>query len=282
MTGRLAVVVSLAVAFVLAIAPATVRADDLARQVPREARDLAERGRAFHAAGDYMSAIVAFKQAYAIAPSPGLLFNLAQAYRLAGDCADAAWMYRNFLASSADSDQRAVAQQQLATVEQCGRGPGLRLAAPVVAAPVLAAALTSSTARGGATHATAPLEARATTTSDNDGVREMRLGVGLAIGGSALLAGAAYFALDAHDAANSVSATYAKGGTWADVADADARGQRDATLAKVLGATGAVAIASGGVCYYLGRRAQQVYERAQHVAVHPTLHGAEVSVAWRF
>ena len=43
------------------------------------------------------AAVAAFKEAYVLAPSPGLLFNIAQAYRLAGNCDDAAWMYRRFL-----------------------------------------------------------------------------------------------------------------------------------------------------------------------------------------
>jgi tetratricopeptide (TPR) repeat protein len=93
---------------------AEVRAD-----VPARARALAARGRALHAAGDYGHAIEAFREAYALAPSPGLLFNLAQSYRLAGRCGESAAMYREFLASGPARAQRAVATAQLAIVEAC-------------------------------------------------------------------------------------------------------------------------------------------------------------------
>src|SRR5689334_3902403 len=72
-----------------------------------------------HKRGEYDRAIVAFKEAYVIAPSPGLLFNIAQAYRLQGNCDDASLMYRRFLGTNPDPAARAVAEQHLATVERC-------------------------------------------------------------------------------------------------------------------------------------------------------------------
>ena len=79
---------------VVLVVATTARADD---EVPAKARALAERGRADHDRGDYGAAIAEFTEAYALAPSPALLFNLAQAYRLAGRCDDAALMYRRYL-----------------------------------------------------------------------------------------------------------------------------------------------------------------------------------------
>ena len=49
-------------------------------------------------------------------------------------------------------------------------------------------------------------------------------------------------------------------------------------LATALGVTGGVALASGAIFYGLGRR----YETAQHVAVVPSPHGAQVSLSWGF
>ena len=68
---------------------------------------------------------------------------------------------------------------------------------------------------------------------------------------------------------NDVADTYKHGGKWLDVKDVDARGQRSATLATVLGIGGGLAVASGGVLYAVGRH----YESAQHVAVAPTRTG---------
>src|SRR6187551_2944193 len=87
--------------------------------VPNRARDLAERGRIAHDSKDYSTAIVSFTEAYALAPAPGLLFNLAQAYRLRGNCDDAALMYRRFLATNPPDDARLLAEAHLSTVERC-------------------------------------------------------------------------------------------------------------------------------------------------------------------
>ena len=76
---------------------------------PRPA-DPAARARALFAEGDshfrlreYDQAIARFKEAYRLEPAPLLLFNLAQAYRLAGDCRQAAWFYDRFAHSGADA-----------------------------------------------------------------------------------------------------------------------------------------------------------------------------------
>src|SRR5688500_20306234 len=103
------------VAAILVAAPAA-RADD---GIPPKARDLAQKGRSAHDQGDYARAIAAFKEAYVIAPSPGLLFNLAQAYRLQGNCDDAVLMYRRYLSTGPSSEARTVAEAHLATVERC-------------------------------------------------------------------------------------------------------------------------------------------------------------------
>src|SRR5215470_15454178 len=118
-------------------APAEVRADNAwSGAVPAKARALAERGRAYHDAGDYAAAITAFTQAYVMAPSPALLFNLAQAYRLQGDCDDAALMYRRYLATGPSLDERALAESHLATVERCVHKIALHI--PVEQTPALA------------------------------------------------------------------------------------------------------------------------------------------------
>ena len=97
----------------VAIVVCAVAGHAAADSVPTRARTLAERGRAAHDARDYAGAIAAFTEAYAIAPAPALLFNLAQAYRLAGRCDDASLMYRRFLASSPSDDARGLAELHL-------------------------------------------------------------------------------------------------------------------------------------------------------------------------
>lgn len=231
-------------------------------RIPQKARELADKGRAYHDAGEYMKAVAAFKEAYVLAPSPGLLFNIAQAYRLAGDCDDAAWMYRRYLDTNPSDQARVLAEQHLSAVEKCGHG-GL----------VLASVQTVAVAPKAAEQQPVPQ-----VDEPSQPNRMKRTAVWLGIGGGVALAGAAYFAYDSAEASDTVSQLYKKGAKGSDVAAADARGQRDATLATVLGIGGGVALVSAGILYAVGER----HESLQHVAVTPHAHGAQVSLSWHF
>jgi tetratricopeptide (TPR) repeat protein len=248
-------------------ASAQARADNALRpeRIPTKARQLAEKGRAFHNAGDYAAAVAAFKEAYVLAPSPGLLFNIAQSYRLAGNCDESAWMYRRFLDTNPVGEHRALAEAHLSAVEKCGSG-GLRMSPPD---PKQVAAAVPEPETQLVTFTDAP---------DRRSRAYKKLGLGVAIGGGALLAGAAIFAVDARDAANTVADTYKRGGKWDDIKDTDARGKRSAEIATVLGIGGGLAVASGAVLFAVGRH----YEQAQHVAITPTTRGAQVSLSWGF
>jgi tetratricopeptide (TPR) repeat protein len=233
-------------------------------RIPNRARQLAEKGRTAHDAGDYNAAVAAFKEAYVLAPSPGLLFNIAQAYRLAGNCDEAAWMYRRFLDTNPVGNHRQLAETHLGTVEKCGTG-GLRITAPEPSPDNMSV----------------PGAALAVTKDSDPSPRTGKLkkiGIGTAVGGGVLLAGAAVFALDARDAQNTVAETYKRGGKWSEIKDVDARGKRSSAIATGLGIGGGVAVLSGAILYGLGRH----YESAQHVAVTPTARGAQVSLSWGF
>jgi hypothetical protein len=274
----------IALAAVLAAA-APAYADNALRpeMIPNKARELAEKGRRHHKAGDYSAAVSAFKEAYVLAPSPGLLFNIAQSYRLAGNCDEAAWMYRRFLDTNPLGKQRDIATSQLSTVEKCGTG-GLRVnvTPPKLDAEIpqpSSAGRSSSSKKASLSMRGSSGGSRGTATSeDRRGTTYKRIGLYTAIGGGAALVGAALFGLDAADAASTVEATYAHGGKWNDVKDVDARGQRSATIATVMGVTGAAALVTGAVLYGVGHH----YEQARYVAVTPTKHGAQVSLTWGF
>lgn len=255
----------IAAALVAAIGAAPAYADEslpTPERIPQRARELADKGRAYHDAGEYMKAVAAFKEAYVLAPSPGLLFNIAQAYRLAGDCDDAAWMYRRYLDTNPSEQARVLAEQHLSSVEKCGHG-GLVLTTikPVVVAEK-------------------PAEPPPVTPVDEPSQpnRMKRTAIWVGVGGGVALAGAAYFALDSMNASDKVSELYKKGAKGSDVAAEDARGQRSATLATVLGIGGGLALVSGGILYAVGHH----HESLQHVAVMPHAHGAQVSLSWHF
>jgi tetratricopeptide (TPR) repeat protein len=224
--------------------------------VPPLARQLSDRGRALHDLGDYEQAIVAYKQAYLIAPSPGLLFNMAQAYRLEGDCASAAEFYHRYLQTDPDPEARRVAEIQLASVSACARraDQGARTALAI-------------------THTAAARD-------DEPGLGKRRVGM-IATGvGALLLAGGTYYALDARDASDQVAAAYAKGGDWRSIAAIDARGQRSSELATGLLLGGGAAVATGVVFYLIGRH--EDLERAPVMTIAPAPGGGSVGMSWRF
>jgi tetratricopeptide (TPR) repeat protein len=256
---------TIVLAAALAGAPGAALADNTGA-VPAKARSLAERGRAYHDAGDYPHAIAAFTQAYVIAPSPALLFNLAQAYRLQGNCDDAALMYRRYLATSPDPEQRALAELHLVNVERCLHKIALHIPVETAAAePIIA-------------RPRAPLIATERAVAPPRRAQiEKDIGIGLAIGGGVSLAIAGYYAVQAHNAADDVAAAYAQGARWKDVAPADERGRSAASAAKLFGIGGAIGLTGGLVTYLIGRHDEQT-----PVMVATTRHSVSIDVRWAF
>jgi tetratricopeptide (TPR) repeat protein len=66
------------------------------------ASDQAAAGKKAFAEGKYAEAIKAFREANKLAPDPKLLYAIAQAQRMAGDCAAAIVTYEEFIRSKAD------------------------------------------------------------------------------------------------------------------------------------------------------------------------------------
>jgi hypothetical protein len=254
-------------AFAIAVAPIAAYADtSWSGTVPAKARALAERGRAFHDAGNYAAAITAFTQAYVMAPSPALLFNLAQAYRLQGDCEDAALMYRRYLATNPSPEGRALAEMHLASVERCIHMLSLHIPIESPSGHVVTPPPREKLA------AVAPKPA-----PSNKAQIEKDVGIGLALGGSAALALAAYYTVVAHSAAEDVAAAYAKGAKWKDVSATDERGKTASSRARLLGAGGAVGVAGGIVTYLIGRHNERL-----PITVAPTRNGVELGMSWAF
>ncbi len=259
----------LIVAVTILAVPASAQAEASAATIPAKARMLADRGRAFHDSGDYARAIAAFTQAYVMAPSPALLFNLAQAYRLMGNCDDAALLYRRYLATGPDPEERTLAEAHLAKVERCADKLAQHI--PIAAAAASLVVLP-------------PLDVRDVIATPpavpGPSVKpriEKDLGLGLAIGGGVALAIAAAYAVQAQEAANDVSAAFVKHAHGQNVARIDARGRAAAATARIFGIGGALGVGAGVVMYVIGRHSE-----AAPVIVAPTSHGVEVSRSWVF
>ncbi len=171
-------------ASVLVTAP-SARADE---PVPHKAKRLATAGRSLHEQGEYGKAIIAFQEAYVLAPSPALLFNLAQAYRLDGNCEDAAYMYRRFLAQAPRNEARDISRAQLPAMERCMYKRGLGI--PEKDAAVTLAMVSDPSA--------APVSLETMPAQPTSRART-NVGIGLTIAGGVVLLLAASYALSEDD-----------------------------------------------------------------------------------
>jgi tetratricopeptide (TPR) repeat protein len=260
---------ALFIAVALVVAPGVAAAQEPAppEVIPPKARALAVQGRAFHDAGDYGNAIIAFKEAYVMAPSPGLLFNLAQAYRLAGNCDDAALMYRRYIATGPSVEGRTIAEGQLESVERCTHKASLGIPQDAGVPIVI-----KTDRASGSLFATSPR------TGSDRARLEKTVGLGFVIGGGVALGVATYYGFEARSSAADVEKGYAMGAKWKDLADIDARGKHAETLATVFGIGGGVAVAGGVALYLIGRSS----EHLAPIAIAPTKQGATVSASWKF
>ncbi len=254
----------------LAMAPTLAHAGEPEplEDIPPKARVLASKGREAHEKGDYARAIAAFKEAYVIAPAPALLFNLAQAYRLQGNCDDAELMYRRYLGTGPSPEGRALAESHLTTVERCIHKRALNIP------------MDDSMAYLKVAPPDPDLGVVDAPTNPNHGPSHLKkdIGLGVTIGGATALAVAAYYGFRAHAASQDVERAYAMGAKWKEVEAIHTRGQHAATMGKILGIGGGVAVATGITLFVLGKRS----ERAIPLAVTPSARGAEVSYAWQF
>jgi tetratricopeptide (TPR) repeat protein len=209
--------------------PATARSGE--DVVAPEARRLTDSGLTHFAAGRYDDAIVDFQKSYAVSPVPGLLYNLAQAYRLTGNCGRALDHYRRFLAADPAGKIRQRTQERIAEMEACAASaapepearapePNAPEATPAAPAPTPARARALAPLPGAVRAGTAPSPVGAALADDGGRPRGAApawrrwVGVGLAGTAAALAGGSGYFAWRARQATDDVNQIYDRGGTW--------------------------------------------------------------------
>jgi len=216
------------------------------------ARALYDQGMRHYNLGEYDTATDAFKQGYKLSGNPGFLYNIAQAYRLKGDCAQALTFYRSYLRADPQAENRAAVEERIAALATCPE-------------PVPATQVTPRP----------PPPRRSATALRVTGI--VAAGVGLALAGTSI-----YFGLDARDASDEIGRLYRTGGTWDQAAkDTEARGKRSQILMLALGISGGAAVVTGGVLFGLGWRAARREQRAR-VAVLPLPGGGLVAWAGSF
>jgi tetratricopeptide (TPR) repeat protein len=119
------------VAITLALATVAHAADNIAA-----AREHFKRGTRAYDLGQYQDAIREYEAAYHAKDDPALLFNIAQAYRLAGDLTNAIRSYRSFLRRVPTTENRAEVEQRIEELQKAIANKGRII--PVIPEPTTA------------------------------------------------------------------------------------------------------------------------------------------------
>lgn len=249
-----------ALALLVAASAPPARAADA--QALREAKAHYDRGMASYNVGAFAAAVDEFKLAYARSGAPGLLFNAAQASRLAKDYEQALHFYRSYLRLAPAATNREDVERRILEMEAlvaANRPPPPAIAPPPPPAPV------PSPAPPAVVEAHKPVALP-------PGGRKQRV-AGLVIGavGLAALGAGVGLGVAALDAQNRVSRLSADMGSWTPAqADLYRSGQREAVAATAMYAVGGAAVATGVITWIVGWRR----DRARF-AVTPTAGGAQ-------
>lgn len=210
----------------LAAMAATARAESSAETLFGEGQVAFDRG-------DYATAIARWQSSYELSRLPLLILNIAQANRLAGDCAHALSAYRQYISLDPASEQRGLAAEFIAELEpKCGASRQQVDQRPL------------------------PRERSGS-----------RLKVaGLVVGGSgvAIVATGLFFGRRASSLGDDVARDCAVLCEWGEQKSSDARGRRYAKIGYALDAVGVAGIAAGALMYYLGDRQRPVLVVPRH------------------
>ncbi|MGE5183307.1 MAG: tetratricopeptide repeat protein [Acidobacteriota bacterium] len=222
-----------------------------------QAQALYAEGARHYTLREYPQAIDAFKHAYALFPEPTFLFDIAQAYRLLGDCDNAAGFYRNYIHAKPDADDRDQADKLATDMEACAADQ--RKQRDAERARQLAA------------------PPRVVTTAPSESGLELA-GMLTAGVGAALTGAGVYFSVDAADKAHQLETACMTRCNAGDVASIDSQGKSSQTTAAVLYVSGGIALAAGaGMIVWA-----TLHSSPETITVAPTRGGAAASYTMRF
>lgn len=204
---------------------------------------------------DYATAIQRWRRSHEISGEIGLLFNLAQALRLSGDCAAALKTYRRFIEADPDpaSEQHGLATDLTRELETACRSTLTSDADPPAPG-------TNAPPHDHVDQGQRPGHALRTTGLVTSGAGALLLVTGLIVGQHARSLG------------DDVTTACAVTCDWNEQQSKEAAGRRYTIVGYALDAVGVVAIAGGAIMYYIGAR--------QNVAVAPPLNARGAVVSW--
>lgn len=205
------------------------------------AESLFAEGQAAYSRGDYATAITKWQVSYEMSNETGLLFNIAQALRLSGNCPGALATYQRYIVADTDlgSEQHKLAEDF--ERELSGKCSTVN----TIPKPVV----TGSANLGG----------DLTDRKDRGAGRTLRI-AGLATGGTGLVLLATGLYLGHHGRAlgDEVTEACRTSCDWGAQKDKDSAGRREVARGRVLDGVGVAAIVGGAVMYYVGNRQSAV------------------------
>lgn len=262
-----------------------------AKSPEERAGELVDEANRHYNVAEYKEAIAAYKEAYKLIPEPLLLWNLAQAYRLAGDCTNALTFYKNYVREAPGGQFRAMADQRIPEMEACAK----KAPPPTGTTDTPPAGSTDTPTDAGDPRLNDPLgdgrtpgEMGPAGPPENGGnvAPPPSSGGSLRIAGYALtgagalgLVAGGYFSLKARSLAGDAERACATECTGAELMDFDRQGDaadRNATIAYI---AGGVMLAAGVATIVITRPSG---ERRASVALVPTPGGATASAGWSF
>lgn len=271
--------------------PGDIKTDE---QKKAEAKALYDKGISHYNLGEFDPAIAAFRQAYAVSSAPGLLFNIAQSFRLKKDYENASYFYTTYLRLKPDAPNRADVEArivEMGTLLEEQKKIGTRAPTGTVnpegdkPTTTTTTTPTPTTTTPTTTTTTTPVVTGSLDNRDKPGSGDPHPGrplkkaaiVTAGAGGALVLTGFVFgmMAKSAESDLNDLNS----GGTWTPAQqDKYDAGKRNNTIAIVSFALGGAAVATGGVLWFLGTRK----ENEARVAVVPTKGGTSVAVGWSF
>jgi tetratricopeptide (TPR) repeat protein len=250
------------ITMVTAIATATAQPLPPPSDAAAHAKALYVDGKRYYDTGDYSHAIESWKSAYVASAAPMLLFNIAQAYRLSGDCPMALKIYASYereAVTISNRDELAVAKSRCVREPTATNPPPESIPPPESVVPPTVVAVAPIAGPGGADVVDLDGPAlpmpRAIEGAAARRARNLRwAGIGTGAVGVALLATSLIYGIRANDRAAQVEA--ARGEWTAAEQSLERAGKSAHTTSVVTALLGGVALIGAGSLYYVGRTSE--------------------------